>query len=208
MMKKLLITSGVVALVVSVFTVYALDVPGKVTDVYLPNMLETPEQLSPIGTKLDQAVPGDTIRFHVNGVGGNVDATLYLINKLKTTKAKTVMLVESPAYSGTAFIAAMGDELVYSPYSYLMFHTTSGFNVNCKGETGFDRAQLASTTCLTNLVAHLITVEATISGFKQIPNEVKREIIYGKTVICGVKGCFFFEDGATSPTVFSAPSKK
>lgn len=120
---------------------FSLRHPFYVTtyDINLKNEIKGSNTLLHIVQALQNAKPGDTVVFHLVGVGGQVDSVLLLINNIKLSKAYVIMSVEGPVYSGHAYLATYGDELKMSTYSFLMFHSSTIVNLDCSKETGYDR---------------------------------------------------------------------
>lgn len=104
---------------------------------------------------LQHANSGDTVIFHISGYGGDLQTAIWLINNIKITKAHTIMSVEGPSYSAHAYIAASGNELKIAPYTYLMFHTSSGYGIDCSVQTGTDRTVSNVEHCEAMLKYHL-----------------------------------------------------
>jgi len=75
----------------------------------------------------------------LSGYGGEGFTMFQLINDIKKSKAYTVMIVEAPVFSAHAYLATSGRELIMLPYSFLMFHTMSGYGKDCTLEEGTDR---------------------------------------------------------------------
>lgn len=109
------------------------------TDINMRNEIKDSATIIHILQALQQAKPGDTITFHLEGYGGAVDTVLLLISNIKLTKAFVTMSVEAPVYSGHAYLALFGDALVMSPYSFLMLHESSVIDIDCASQSGTDR---------------------------------------------------------------------
>lgn len=135
-------------------------VGGKIIHIRLSNQIKGPDSVKDIARELQEATKNDTVIIHVVGIGGEVNTTLYLINNIKATKAHTIMVVEGPSYSGHAYIAAAGNELHMLPYSFLMYHTSSGYGFDCSKEKGMDRTVPNSEHCQAHLDTHMATVNS------------------------------------------------
>jgi ATP-dependent protease ClpP protease subunit len=108
-------------------------------DIYLNDKIGSYYSFRDTIRTLDQAHCGDAVYFHLAGTGGNVETAWLLINHIKECKACVTMLVEAPCYSAHAYIATSGDRLVMSPYTFLMFHTTSLYGYDPSKAIGTDR---------------------------------------------------------------------
>lgn len=147
----------------------------RVIHVRLNSEIKNREQLRDVTRVLQEADSNDTVIFHIAGNGGEVDSWLYLFNNIKNTKAHTVSIVESPSYSGHAYLAAQTDELYVQGYSYLMFHTSSAYGHDCAKEKGKDRTVPNSEHCAAMLKNHLYETDKMIeSVYFLTENEKKR----------------------------------
>lgn len=135
-----------------------LHIGGRQIDIRLSNEIKGPDSVKDIARVLQEAKSNDTVIVHIVGVGGQVDTVMYLINNIKSTKAHTIMSVEGPSYSGHAYIAAAGDELHMMPYSFLMYHTSSGYGTDCSKQKGKDRTVPNSEHCQAFMDTHLSEV--------------------------------------------------
>lgn len=120
---------------------------GTTYNIRLGNELGDADSIAPEITTVEQAGIFDTVVFHIEGYGGDVDGLIALINAIKLSKAHVVMSVEGPSYSAYAVLATQGDELRMSQNSFLMFHTSSLVNYNCANQTGEDRGVSNVTHC-------------------------------------------------------------
>ncbi len=146
--------------------------PERVIHVRVGAEFKGIDSVREIGRILQDADENDTVIFHIAGNGGEVDTVMYLISNVKASKARTVMIVEGPSYSGHAYLAAAGDELRVLQYGFMMFHTSSAYGKDCSKEKGFDRTvpnkihcqafldnHLKETTAFLNTVTFLTTLE-------------------------------------------------
>jgi ATP-dependent protease ClpP protease subunit len=108
-------------------------------DIHLKAEIKGLNEIRPILEVLDAAKAGDVVVFHIAGFGGEAQSMYNLINHVRSTKAKTVMIVEAPCYSAHAYLAVSGDVLIMRQLSYLMFHTISIYGTNCSLTKGMDR---------------------------------------------------------------------
>lgn len=159
------------------------DIVPRQYDVYMSDGNSKQFPLRDTIELLDQAKESDTIKFHIAGRGGSVDVYLNLINHIRATKAKTIMIVEAPSYSGDAFLALSGDEVVMRPLTYLLFHTSSGYGYDCSKEEGMDRGETSEETCNIMLTAHLDNMNKLIDSLPYLTLYEKSNIENGKTVI-------------------------
>lgn len=152
------------------------------TDIRLNAEIKSPVTVRAIIKVLQEAGPQDEVVFHIAGVGGQVDTAFDLINNIKSTKAHTVMIVESPSYSAHSFIAVSGNELIMLPYTYLMFHTSSAYGTNCFTVEGVDRTVPNVEHCLKFLENHLFEVNKFIDNIAILTPQEKQSIKTGHDV--------------------------
>ena len=109
-----LVTLGVLAIMLM-----ALLEPkaGKTYDILMDTEIGDPNTVRTELGILRDAQKGDVINIHISGPGGQVDTVFLLINAVKASKAYVRMIVEAPSYSGDAYLATVGNELVMRPYS-------------------------------------------------------------------------------------------
>lgn len=111
----------------------------KETDIRLKTEIKGNATQRDVYRILNEAKDGDKVTFHLGGYGGDGFTMFQLINDIKTSKAYIKMIVESPVFSAHAYLATAGRELVMLPYSFLMFHTMSGYGTDCSKAVGTDR---------------------------------------------------------------------
>ncbi len=131
---------------------------------------------------LRNAVKGDTITFHLAGYGGDVQTTTILIDNIKTTKAKTVMVIEGPVYSAHAYIALSGDVVEIKPYAFVMLHSNSILSVDCSTATGTDRGVSNVEHCNMMKDALMTSNVKLLIDLKYVTNEEKLNILMGHDV--------------------------
>ena len=71
------------------------------------------------------AEEGETITMTFRSCGGCVATMTAILNAMKLTKAKTVGILLSHAYSAATFILLACDEKVICDHSFMMFHPSS-----------------------------------------------------------------------------------
>ena len=152
-------------------------------DFYLTDIIKDGWNFRGVIEKLDKLKAGDLAVFHIAGFGGSVDTTMLLINHIKTTKATTLMIVEAPSYSGHAYLATSGQYIKMLPYSYLMFHTSSGVNENSELELGTDRGVSNVEHCNVMKNAHLKNMVKVIMDNPYLTPDEKTRIYTGHDVI-------------------------
>lgn len=106
-----------------------------------------------------------------------------IISAVKSTKATTVMLVETSVFSAHAYLAVAGDYLDMSPHTMLMFHSSSFKNEQnnlCKDAQGkTDRGQNAYLKCL-DLILHMNSLDdELIIDLPILTSEEKVQVING-----------------------------
>lgn len=79
------------------------------------------------------------VTMHLANFGGSVQAGQALIAAIKRCKAHITMSVDAPCYSMGAILAVAGDDLIFEPATYLMFHNYSG-GIHGKGKESLDQA--------------------------------------------------------------------
>lgn len=159
---------------------------GVVTDIRMGNEVKSQNTVKDIIKVLQEAQKGDTVIFHINGNGGEVDTTLEIINNIQTSKAHTIAIVESPSYSGHAYIASSVNELHIDKYAYLMFHDSSALGTDCTKKDGkYDPASLADRGtpallhCQMQLNAHLTNVNKFLNSILFLTQQQKFNIEHG-----------------------------
>lgn len=153
-----------------------------VTDLRLRNSIGSTNSVRYMIKILQEAREGDIINFHIAGYGGEVETVTDLINAIKQTKAHTVMIVEAPSYSGHAYIALFGNELIMRPYSFLMYHTSSALGEDCSTKTGTDRGVSNVEHCEAALKYHMIIVNKVIGDMPVLTAEEKESMQSGHDV--------------------------
>lgn len=118
-----------------------------ITDIWFENEIDSVANIVPILKILDNATKNDIIRFHLAGIGGTVETVFDLINHIRSSDAKVLMIVEAPVYSAHAYLAVSSGLLIMKPLSSLMFHQSSAMNIDCTKETGTDRSISAIESC-------------------------------------------------------------
>lgn len=131
---------------------------------------------------LQDAKRGDTITFHLAGYGGSVEQTLLLMNNVMESKAYVTMSVEAPVYSGHAYLATSGNCIKMSPFSYLMYHSSSVLNVDCSQATGMDRGVSNVEHCVMMYLNEIIVNSAMVDSNKLLTKEEKAIIMKGHDV--------------------------
>lgn len=151
-------------------------------DIRLPSEIKGHESVRAIIKVLQEAKSGDIVIFHLAGFGGEVETVFDLINNVHASKAHVIMRVEAPVYSGHAYLAVNGNELIMLPYSSLMFHTSSALGMDCTTETGTDRTVSNVEHCEAFLNNHLYLINKAIILAPVLTPLEKGEIISGHDV--------------------------
>lgn len=76
--------------------------------------------------RISIAGPADTIFFHLNTPGGQLDTGVQIINAIQNTQARVVMILEGMAYSLGTLLFLTGDEMVVNDHGMMMFHNFNG----------------------------------------------------------------------------------
>lgn len=145
---------------------------GKTIDIRMDSEITSDESVRPIIKALQEASWDDTVIMHMAGFGGEVETVENIINNMHASKAHVVVIVEAPVYSGHAYISASGDEIIMRPFTYMMFHTSSGYGTDCTKESkdydpnGTDRTVSNIEHCQVGLDAHLALVQKVLASFK------------------------------------------
>jgi ATP-dependent protease ClpP protease subunit len=158
------------------------DLCSTVSDIRLRKELKDTDSINDILKVLQEAQAGDVINFHLAGVGGQVDTFILLRNSVQQSKAHVRMIVEAPVYSAHAFLSVSGNELIMMPNTYLMFHTSSGYGVDCTKQTGEDRAVSNAEHCQSFLNTHLANFEQIIDSINLLTLDEKIAIKTGHDV--------------------------
>ncbi len=153
-----------------------------VTDIRLKNELKGTDSVKSIIRVLQEAQSGDTVIFHLAGMGGDVDTLFLLVNNILMTKAHVIMSVEAPVYSAHAYLALFGNELKVAPLAFLMFHTSSGVNINCAAAQGTDRGVSNVEHCQGYQKANLTLSDSMILQAPLLTQEEKLSILFGHDV--------------------------
>ncbi len=165
------------------YSAYGQVVPaGKTYEVQLDEEIGDPKSVRKTVDIFRNSKKGDIINVHISGPGGQVDTTFLLINAIRASKAHVRMIVEAPSYSGDAYIATQGSELIMMPYSYLMFHTSSGYGYDCSLDTGVDRTVSNKEHCESFMKMHLYEIEKLIESVSILLMEEKISLKYGHDV--------------------------
>jgi ATP-dependent protease ClpP protease subunit len=156
---------------------------GKTYDIYMQNEIMKEHVFNDVLRVLDKASSRDSINFYIAGDGGNWDYTISIINHVKNTKAFVTMIVTRPSFSGHAFLAVSGNKLVMHPYTYLMFHTISGYGYPCDKTPGLDRTRPASLACKVVLNAYIKEINTYIQDIKILSDKEKKQVQEGYTIV-------------------------
>lgn len=154
----------------------------KESHIYMKDELEAQKQVTDMIKVLNEAKKGDLVVFHLAGYGGNVEVFTRLINSVQSSKAHVTMVVEAPVYSGHAYLAVSGNELIMKPYSYLMLHTSSGYGYDCTKETGEDRTVPNSEHCQVFLNNHINLINYIIDNIRILTVDEKNALKSGHDI--------------------------
>jgi ATP-dependent protease ClpP protease subunit len=152
------------------------------TDITMNDEIKSPQSLKDIADVLRKAESGDTVTFHMVGLGGNLESVVYILNNIKTSKATVNMVVEGNVYSGHAYLSALGGNLEMLPNTFLMFHTFSGYGVDCAQDQGTDRTVSNKEHCEAFLGAIQNQVTSLINSISFLTPEEKKAILTGHDV--------------------------
>ena len=161
---------------------------GKNINITVADTIESQNSIRDMVKVLRQAKENDVIVFHISGYGGTVDTVELLINNILLTKAHVKMVVEAPSYSGHAYLATVGHELEMMPYSYLMFHTSSGYGFDCSTPSdgydpnALDRAVPMKEHCEMYMDNHLLQMNKLIWSIKFLTDLEKFNLTFGHDV--------------------------
>lgn len=158
----------------------------KQSDVYMVDTINSYKQIEDVIIVLNDASSGDKINIHLAGFGGGVEQVERILNAMTSSKALVTTIVEAPVYSGHAFIALYGTVEVFKPFSYVMLHTSSGYDEDCSTQKGMDRGMTAAAeVCQVIKDAHMSLVNKVIWGMHNISVDTQMDIITGKSVVVG-----------------------
>lgn len=141
-------------------------------------------QIQSLVDTLNHAKSGDVVVLHVGQYGGDGEAMQYILTAMKNTKAKTVAIVEAPSYSAHALIAGHADVLIMNPGTFLMFHTTSIYGLDCDAldPTQKDRGHDPRPKCKQFVQANTYSANYEIDQVKILTPEEKHTIETGYDV--------------------------
>jgi ATP-dependent protease ClpP protease subunit len=74
---------------------------------------------------IDSLSGADEVTFHINSMGGDVEAGIAIYNKITAMEAKTTTIVEGLAASAASIIAQAGDTRIMGTGSQMMIHGAS-----------------------------------------------------------------------------------
>lgn len=105
------------------------------TDVYLDSGFDSfPMDYVDLLHSLHHAKAEDTFLFHLANTGGDVYTAFQLCHAVKNTQATVTMFVTQPCYSAGAILALCGDNILFNPATFLMFHNYSTVDGGKGGE--------------------------------------------------------------------------
>lgn len=152
------------------------------TDIEFRQEIKDYETVRYVNVTLQEARKGDVVIFHLAGYGGSVNSVYNIVNNIRASRAKVIMSVEAPVYSGHAYLALSGDELRMSKNSYLMLHTTSGIDTDCSKETGLDRGISNVEHCQAMKDADMALFSQFLNSFPQLNPEELAQLNSGHDV--------------------------
>jgi len=170
---------------------------GEQIDIRMGNEIKDQDSVIAIIKALQEASSLDTITFHINGYGGQVDTTFELIDNVRMSKAHVIMSVESPSFSGHAYLAVSGDELIVAPFASLMFHTSSAYGTSCsearlpgtegEGDPGYDpngtdRTVSNQEHCERQMASHFLMITKFFTQEKYLTGAEKEQIMTGHDI--------------------------
>ncbi len=106
---------------------------GKNYTVHLRGSIQDFDDYSELYSLITNITSNDTLSVYLNTPGGDCSVGFSLAGLFLGCKCPIAMIVEYPTYSMGSIIALCGDELHFSPNTYLMFHDYSG-GAGGKGE--------------------------------------------------------------------------
>jgi len=101
--------------------------------VYFTSSIKSKEAYIPLVHKMLELDSDNRIFLHLDNPGGSVFTGLYIIDALKRTKAESIAVVTSGAFSMAALLSCSTDKLVINDHAFLMFHTWSVGGLGGKG---------------------------------------------------------------------------
>lgn len=114
---------------------YKKKISHNHTDVYLDSGFDSfPMDYVDLLHSLHHAKKEDTFLFHLANTGGDVYTAFQLCHAVKNTRARVTMFVTQPCYSAGAILACCGDNILFNPATFLMFHNYSTVDGGKGGE--------------------------------------------------------------------------
>ncbi len=107
---------------------------GKVYHVDMHSEIADAKEYLSLFKLLDEAEGRDKVIFHLDSPGGYLSTGVRLVNAVKSCEAHITMSVDAPSYSMASILALTGNELVFQPHTFLMFHNYSGGEYGKGGE--------------------------------------------------------------------------
>lgn len=93
-------------------------------DVYIDDDIKQAYEYRDVFNLLATCTEKDTVRFHINTLGGYIDTAIQFFHSLLNTKAKTISIIYSACSAG-AYIALCADEVEVTHFGYMMLHNLS-----------------------------------------------------------------------------------
>lgn len=112
------------------YTITCTETLSRVCDVRLSSVIVGNEKYRKLNDILIQANARNTVRFRLAGNGGRISTLIQLMNSIKETKAKTIMIVEGDVYSAHAMLALSGDQIIIKENVMFLFHHSSALNTD------------------------------------------------------------------------------
>lgn len=151
-------------------------------DIQMAQEIKDYDDIRDIDKVIQGANYGDVINFHLAGYGGSVNSVYSIIDNIDRGKAHVVMIVEAPVYSGHAYLAVNGDELIVTPFSYLMFHTSSEYDLDCSLQLGKDRNMTNEEHCNIEKQNDFVLFEQLLERSKILTEDEKNQLRNGKDI--------------------------
>lgn len=131
-----------------------IECKNNICDLYLDGQINEPNEYIDLKKRLSNATKDETIYLHLTGVGGRADGLLYILNSIKTSKAKIISVVDGNIASAHTVLALGTDSLIINGSCYFYIHSISLRNMEedfCSQESGKDRGLAMYTKCIENL---------------------------------------------------------
>lgn len=122
--------------------------------IYLTDEIKGPDYYIEQYKVLAKAKATDVVYIHLAGPGGQGDGLVYLINAIKSSKAKVVSVVDGNIASADAVLAIVNKDYIINGDVQVLFHSISTTGMTeeiCRNQSGSDRGLSTYSKCIEDL---------------------------------------------------------